>query len=380
MSVEGNTVQLGFTGFYFIAGSQRICAGSGSSRIPVSPWSPPCTCGLTDGDRKVEIGYRSSLHLNPDYRVQARIETLEPLPLDKCTVCFWNKDITQTVMAQLKMQLNEARAVMQDSLNRLNLRPQFQKLWDRLNENQALYGLGYLQINPQKIRLSNFYAHQDTLELSAGISARPVVSLDKSPEYKTILPDISDFSRRSGFSIFVDAILNYDSLSSVISSQLKGKRIELEQVHKYIIIDACSIYGVMNERMIFKMEFSGSEKGILYLTGKPFLDKESGKLEIREIDYDLQTRNLLVKTARWLFSKRITNELKKYSSFDLKDYEAPLLEKINKALNGELVRGIQLSGSVNEIHAIGLYPTLERLVVRCSARGRLDILVNSLNF
>jgi hypothetical protein len=243
-----------------------------------------------------------------------------------------------------------------------------------------LNGLGYLKVNPQKIRLSSFTAHLDTLQLSAGISAQPMISLEKTPVTKTIIPDISDFNRRSGFSIFIDAIMNYDSLSKLITAQVKGRRIDLEQAHKYIIIEACSIYGVTGERLIFKLDFSGSEKGILYLTGKPVLDKENSKLDIREIDYDLKTRSLLVKTAKWLFSKKITNELRKYSSFDLKAYELPLLDRINHSLNGDLMKGIKMSGNVEAIHAIALYPTLERLIVRCSAKGNLEILVNSLNF
>ena len=380
MHAEANTIQLGFTGFYKIAGAQRLCAGIAGNRVALSPWSPLCTCGLNDGDRKVEIGFKTSLALVSNYRVQARIETLEPRAIDKCAVCLWNADITQTVMSQIKEQLTESQIAMQDSLNRLNLRPQFQKLWDRLNENQNLNGLGYLKVNPQKIRLSNFFVHQDTLQLSAGISAQPVISLEKTPVVKTVIPDISDFNQRSGFSIFVDAIMNYDSLSRMITSQIKGKRIDLEQVHKFIVIEECSIYGVTGDKLIFKLNFNGTEKGILYLTGKPLLNKEAGKLEIREIDYDLKTRSLLVKSAKWLFSKRITSELRKYSSFDLKNYESPLLDKINHSLNGEPIKGIQLSGNVESIHAIAVYPTLERLIVRCSAKGRLEILVNSLNF
>src|SRR6185295_10622294 len=105
---------------------------------PLSPWSPPCTCGLTDGDRRVEIGFKTTLGLRSNYSVSSTITTLDPVAIDKCSMCIWNQDITQTVLAQIKLQLNESRDAMQDSLSRLNLRPQFQKLWDRLNDSQDL--------------------------------------------------------------------------------------------------------------------------------------------------------------------------------------------------------------------------------------------------
>ncbi len=133
ISANNDLINMGFTGYYIVAGSQRLCTGTGSNQTPLTPWSPPCTCGLKEGERKVNVAFTAKIGLNDNYSIQTSIKRLEPQPLDKCTVCFWGQDITQTIMVHLKAQLDDAKKAMEDTIRLMNLRPQFQKLWDGLN-------------------------------------------------------------------------------------------------------------------------------------------------------------------------------------------------------------------------------------------------------
>lgn len=377
---HANTVSFNFTGSYIIAGSQRICTGAGSNRAPVTPWSPICTCGLNEGERRVNIGFKALLNLKDNYAVSAKLQRLEPRPLDKCTVCFWGQDITPTVMDQLKVQLDAAGNEISDSLNRLNLRPQFQQLWDMLNTSIPIFDMGYLQINPEKLRLSTLYAQNDTLNISAGISARPMISLSKTVHSRTIVPDISDFSQRKGFSIFIDAVMNYDSLSQILTRQLYQKRVDMDKTGKYIIIESCEIYGVDNEKLIIKVAFSGPDKGTMYLTGKPFFNTQKNQIEIKDIDYDIRTRDLLIKTAKWLFNRRIINTLNQYSAFNITAYADTLLSKVNVQINRQWQKSVSSAGAVNSLQVMAIYPLTENLILRCNIRGDLAIRIDDIDF
>ncbi len=380
LNAKGNQMQFGFTGFYQLLGSQRVCAGTGSNRAPLTPWSPPCTCGLKEGERKVNVSFTTAVGLKHDFTVHANINRMEPVPVDKCTVCFWGQDITKTVMERLKAQLDDAKKSMEDTINTINLRPQFQKIWDMLNTHQNLYNLGYLQINPQKIRISNFSAYGDTMLLSLGLSAKPVVTQSREEEIKTVVPDISDFSQRKGFNIYVDTYLDYDSLSNLLTAQAKDKRIELGTGGKYIIIKQCEVYGANNERLIVKVTFTGSDDGIFYLTGKPEYNSEKKLLQVRDLDFDIKTKNFLMKTASWLFNGKITRELQPYTRFEAAAYESNILVKLNSELNREIKKGIFMNGHVNAIQITKIYPFTEKLVVRLNSSGDLNLLVNSLKF
>jgi hypothetical protein len=345
----------------------------------LSPWTPACRCGYDEGDRKVNVSFQNSLLITPDLKARLVIKRLEPQPIDKCTVCFWGQDITTEVMNGLKEQLDEAKTEMEKSFGSYDLRPKFQQVWDQLNKVYGLYGLGWLEINPTKIRINNLFARNDSLNIYVGLAAKPLISLEKPVEHLTVAPNLSDFSYRPGFNIFLDALLNYDSLSNILSAQLKDKRVDLTQ-GKYIIIKDCTLYGMDNENLIVKVTFAGSENGLFYLTGKPFYDPATRIVELIDLDFDIKSKNMLMKTAEWLFNKRIINELKKYTRFDLTSYVDSAIATVNQQLNKEWIKGIQSQGKMDEIRIINIFPLREHLVVRSNCSGNLLVKVDAGSF
>ena len=375
MKTAGTSLFLGFTGYYKIIGSTRVCVNG----TALSPWTPSCRCGYDEGERRVNVTFQNSVFISPDLKAKLSIKRLEPQAIDKCSVCFWGQDVTTDVMNGLKEELDGAKTDMEKNFGLYDLRPKFQQVWDQLNKVYSLYGLGWLQINPSKIRINNLFARNDSLAIDIGLAAKPLISFEKPQEHFTVVPNISDFSDRTGFDIFLDAVLNYDSLSNIVSSQLKEKRFDLTS-SKYIIIKDCMLYGMDNENLVIKVSFEGSEKGIFYLTGKPAYDAATKIIELRDLDFDIRSKNTLLKTAAWLFNKRIVNELKKYSRFDLTSYINTAITSIDQQLNKEWMKGIQSNGKIDEIKIVNFYPLREHLIVRSKCSGTLSVKVDSANF
>lgn len=375
MKTAGTSLLLGFTGYYKIIGSTRVCVNG----TALSPWTPSCRCGYDEGERRVNVNFQNSVSISPDLKAKLSIKRLEPQAIDKCNVCFWGQDVTTDVMNGLKEELDAAKTDMEKNFGLYDLRPKFQQVWDQLNRVYGLYGLGWLQINPSKIRINNLSAQNDSLSIYVGLSARPLISFERPQEHLTVVPNISDFSDRNGFNIFLDAVLNYDSLSNIVSSQLKDKRFDLTS-SKYIIVKDCMLYGMDNESLIIKVSFEGSEKGIFYLTGKPGYDAPTKIIELKDLDFDIKSKNTLLKTAAWLFNKRIVNELKKYSRFDLTTYINTAITSIDQQLNKEWMKGIQSYGKIDEIKIIRFYPLREHLIIRSNCNGSLSVKVDAANF
>lgn len=375
MRTAGGSLLLGFTGYYRIIGSTRVCVNG----TALSPWTPACRCGYEEGERKVNVGFQNSVLISPDLKANLLIKRLEPQPIDKCTVCFWGQNITTEVMKGLKDQLDAAKAGMEKSFGSYDLRPKFQQAWDQLNKVYGLYGLGWLQINPTRIRINNLSSKNDSVSINIGLSARPIITFEKPQEHLTVVPNISDFSSRQGFNIFLDAVLNYDSLSNIISSQVKEKKFDLTS-DKYVIIESCTLYGLDNENLIIKVEFEGSEKGVFYLTGKPGYDAATKTIELKDLDFDVKSKNMLLKTASWLFNRRIINELKKYTRFDLSTYINTAMTTFNQQLNREWIKGVQSSGKTDEIKIVRIYPLRDHLVIRANCSGSLSLRIDSINF
>ena len=375
ISAAGNSMNLGFTGFYKIIGSTRVCLGN----TVVSPWTPACRCGFDEGERRVNVGFTNTVKVLYDYKINLNINRQEPVPVDKCTVCVFGVDITNQVMKGLKDELDLSKKAMEDSFGVVDLKPHVQQLWNKLNASYDLYGLGWLKINPQKIRLTNMFARNDSLNIFLGMTAKPVISFERSTDQMTLVPNIDNSISKPGFNIFLDAVLNYDSLSNILNAQLKGKEFDLAKGKKVVVQD-CRIYGTGNEKLIIKMSFSGSNSGIAYFTGKPFYDENKKLIEVRDIDFDVKTKNLLLKSADWLFNKRITTEIARVSKFDLSSYVDTAKILINRQLNAEWIKGVKSAGSINGLKIVGFYPMTEQFIIRSNASGELMIKVDAMSF
>ena len=293
---SGSSIGIGFTGYYKITGSTRLCVNG----TVVSPWTPPCKCGFNEPERRVNVSFSNSIMVLPDYRVQLSVKRNEPEPLDKCEVCFWGQNITKQVMKGLTTELDISKKDMEKTYGNVNLKPRFQQIWDQLNKVYNLYGLGWLQVNPQKLRINNLFITNDSLNVYLGLSARPVISFEKPAEKKSWIPYMGSFSKQQGFSIFLDAVLSYDSLSTIMNQNLAGKEFEFRKafIKKKFIIDECKIYGGGFEKLIIKINFSGTNNGVVYLVGKPVYDKDKRSIEVTDIDFDIKSKNVLLGLCR----------------------------------------------------------------------------------
>ncbi len=378
MRSAGTSMTLGFTGYYKIIGSTRACVRG----TAISPWTPPCRCGFSEPERRVNVSFTNSLLVLPDYKVKLNIKRNEPQALDKCEVCFWGQDITKQVLKGLNAELDAAKAELDKTYGTIDLKPRFQELWDQLNKPYDLYGLGWLQVNPQRIRLNSIFARNDSLNVNLGLSARPVISFEKPVEYSSWVPNITDFSNKPGFNIFLDAVLNYDSLSRLLTLQVEGQEFDLNKgpVKKKFIFKDCKIYGAGNEKLIIRVNFTGTDNGTLYLLGKPVYDNNSHMLEIKDIDFDIKSKDALLKTADWLFTKRITSEISKHARYDLTAFIDSAKNGINEQLNQEWRKGIRSRGVINDLKLAGIFPLEKFLVVRSHCSGSLSVVVESVDF
>jgi hypothetical protein len=378
MKTSGTTMDLSFTGFYQITGSTRACVKG----IALSPWTTPCNCGFSEGERKVAVNFTSKFSFQPNHQVNVAVTRKEPQPITKCTVCFWGQDVTNQVMNGLKEELDAAKKAIEDSFRIVNTRPYMQAAWNKLNELYAIPGLGYLKLNPKKMHMENIYAKDDLLNINIGITASPMVSFELPSSVPSLVPNLSPAGGKSGFNIFLDAALNYDSLSNVVNGYLQGKRFDFKEAifNRYIIIDSCRVGGNDKGDLVVYASFSGSHNGEVLFTGKPFYNEQTKSIEVAELDYDLVTKDFLLKTAKWLFNKKIITEMKKYTTFNMNSYYDTASKALDSWINKEWVKGVKSTGKVNELKLTNVKALPEYLYIQTNCAGNLSLRIDELNW
>jgi len=377
MSMKGTTLNLAFMGYYQIVGSTRACV----SGAVLSPWTPGCRCGFDEPERRVTVSFTNTFQLQPNYILNSKIVRNEPKAIDKCSVCFWGQDITTEVIKGLKEELDDSKKSMDSAYGNFNLRPYMQQAWNMLNDVYSIPNVGYFSLHPKKIRMENISAKNDLLNINIGISASPVVSFEKSNALPSPVPNLTNANNPGGFNIYLEAALQYDSLSNVLNGYMVNKQFDVGEgiFQKHIIVQHTAVSGDGEGNMNIRVDFTGSFDGTAYFVGKPVYNEEKKTIEVQDLDYDLKTKNLLLKTAKWFFNKKIISELKNYTSFDLSQYYDTAKVSLNSWLNREWTKGISGNGSVTDLKLTSVYALPQHLLIRSNCVGKLNVIVSDLS-
>jgi hypothetical protein len=377
ISMNETTLNLAFMGYYQIIGSTRACMNG----TVLSPWAPSCRCGFDEAERRVNIAFSSTFRLQPNYLLRTTIIRSEPQALDKCSVCFWGQDITTTVINGLKKELDASKKAMEDSFSMINLRPYIQQAWNKMSDVYAIPGVGYFTLHPKKLRMENINAKNDLLNINLGISASPLVSFARPDVSFSPVPDLSTANNPGGFNIYLEAALQYDSLSRVMNSYMWNKRFDFNEgfVKNHIIIQQTEVSGDTLGNLVLKVDFTGSFNGTAFFKGKPSYNTDKKSIEVIDMDYDLRTKNILLNTAKWLFNKRILAELKNYTTFSLANYYDTASKTLNDWLNREWTKGIRGSGAINDLKLTSVYALPQHLLIRSNCVGKLNVMVSEID-
>lgn len=218
------------------------------------------------------------------------------------------------------------------------------------------------------------------LHLNLGLAATPVITFIKSGGIAQTVPT-SPANAATGFSLELEATVRYEALSNLLQTYLQGKRFDLSEgfLKQHVIIEECKLYSDKNN-LIVDVRFSGSFAGTLSFTGTPFYIPLSQTIELQNFDYALDTKNFLLKGAKWLFNKIILEEIKKYTIVNLAAYYKKAADNINALLNKEWTKGIQAVGNVELINITNVQAQDRQLLIGCQCNCSLKLIVSEQAF
>ena len=134
-----------------------------------------------------------------------------------------------------------------------------------------------------------------------------------------------------------------------------------------------------NGKAVIALTMQGSLNGTVYLSGIPKYNEVEELIYFDELNYALETKSSLLKTANWLAQGLILKKIQAYTSYSIK----PELEMAKKQMEGYLknyspTKGVFINGSVNPIVIKNIQLTDQALVATISTTGKLDLKINGL--
>ncbi len=371
LKASGQTLDLSFTGNYQMEGATRACVRG----VVVSPWTPSCRCGFDEMARRVEVRFLNTLSIQPAYKIHLNIQPQKPIPTDPCKVCFWEQDVTNNVMDGLWEELTAAQRSMEKQYGKIDLRPHIVSAWSAMNRPIALGSYGSLMVRPLGFRVNRLAAVGDSIELSVGLRARPVVVNTVPQAYMTQVPtDWDKPSVSEGFRIRLEISLQNDSLSRVLNRTMMPMDIKPEKgpFRKKVIIDSLQIETAESGKVQCRLYLSGKYAGQLLMMGQPTWDSSTGILRLKDIDFDLKTRHLILGTAANWFDRPIRQWLEKKFQFSLSDRLAETRKWMEERLNSTDMQPLKCRGTLDKLEWLGWLTQPKSLVMRLGLQGRMQ--------
>jgi hypothetical protein len=248
--------------------------------------------------------------------------------------------------------------------------------WDALQYPIPLTDSLALFLNPQAVRVSHPTAQHgqgDKFTVVIGLIARPRIIANNTPHPSAPpVPHLSTAPSGTSFHIALVSELSYEIVGSELAKILEGRVFTRDESR--IRIGNVKVYG-SGESAVLQLQVTGTINGTIYLRGTPAYDVLSRRLYIQDLDYTVDTRQVLVNAGDWLFHSRLRESLENATKWYIGDRIDGLSGLLTKALNRKLTQHVAISGTIDSIRpvAVGLTDTALRAVFVLDGTAELSV-------
>lgn len=266
--------------------------------------------------------------------------------------------------------------------SQFDLKTYMQDFWQNMQQPVLLseeYPL-WLVVKPKKILMTPFENNLGQLTSTIGVEAMSEVVMGKKPKLD-ITDELPPFEMHlyvdDLFEINIVADIPYSEAQTLVNSYIQGKTFTSGK--RKVTVSDVEMYG-KDDDLIISTEVKGDINGKLYLTGKPSYNPKTATIEITNLDFELETKNFLHKTAAWMFKSKFKRSLEPYLKFPLQENIEDVKKQVQDSLNNnEIFHGVVVNGNLDkmEIETVMLNPESMKVVV--VSKGKMRVNISGLN-
>jgi hypothetical protein len=216
--------------------------------------------------------------------------------------------ITPIVEKILDKNQGDYAKLIDDQISKnLNLRGDLVKVWNQLKEPQKVshsYNT-WLAIIPQAILASPFTQDENYIKSSFHLKAlvRSCIGSDsilKTPVTYQLPPLIYKNLAADSFKLYTMVTIPYSEASQIARKKFVDQEFSFNNGKYKVNIHNIALYSNQGKLMI-ETDMSGSFNGKTYIQGELYYQAEGRSVRMRNLSFDMQTKNIFHKAASWLF-------------------------------------------------------------------------------
>ena len=336
-----------------------------------------------DASFAIDINYVTKITATPDWKLITRTSSNGYNWITKPTIKLGIIDFNVAPFLEKildEQQDNIAKEIDKQVADKLSLKEHVIKAWETIQTPFSIsdeYN-AWVKISPQEVFLIAPYGDNQSISTGIGVKGIAETFLGKKPEATIApLPPLKIMEKPTNeFSINLISKVSMNWVSDMAKKNFKDKTFSSEDNKKAVKIEDIDLFG-SGEKIIVKALMSGSFNGVVYLSGTPVYDTVNAVIKFKNMDFDIQTKNKLYKTANWLAHDYIMKKLQPLFVFPVKQQLEEAKTTITKNLTNNKVNNfLTLNGKVNDINPRKLLIVEDYFLVLIEAKGNLNLNVS----
>lgn len=345
------------------------------------------SCGYNEPANMATVGAGGTIAFSPDWYVDFIFKPMLQADIH-CGEIFERIDLAKWSAPVIDRAMEAATENVRSLVRaQTKIREQMIPIWAKLQEPIDLAPNTWLEIRPYGAfaNVPEVTDNGQFLTMKAGLEARPRVVVGARPPTGTApLPPLTGTGQGPGFNVDLHAVVEYNKMAHLLRQKLVGQSFAAAQTWpgRWLSVTVRDVQvKAAGKRVMISIRVTGFFRGTLNLMGTPiYRDKGrlQGEVAIANIDYTLQTWNLLVRLTNRIFQNRIRRNLQENAKWDVSNELARAYEQVNAKLNMQLTPEARLVGNLDQLGPGRIWVTKSSLQAAYRVRGQVAVAVDPL--
>lgn len=266
---------------------------------------------------------------------------------------------------------------------KLDVKKYVQQAW-RTVQQPILLSEAYntwLRLSPTEVLMTPLSGNGKQIKAQIGIKGYTETIVGNKPDVtiNNTLPPLQMVSNvPDSVTIGLSSAISHEYATKIASDQFLNKTFTFNDGKYQVTVKSIDLYG-SGGNLVIQAGLTGSINGTVYLKGKPAYNPATQSLELQNLDYDLDTKNKLIKTANWLAKGKLLRSMQDAFKIPIGKQLTQARQLIGQNItNKSLAKGITLNGTLSDLAPADVYITPTSIVAVVLATGSVDVKVEGL--
>jgi hypothetical protein len=335
---------------------------------------------------EIDLRFATRFSIDPDWSVHTTTKAEGYDFVTKPTIRVAGFDIPITGLVRKAIDGNLGtitQALDKQVRTQIDLRTPVLRAWNLIREPYLVSDeyKAWLSVVPRRVLITPLRFEKGEIRTTIGLEGHTLTTMGQKPAVKpaTTLPDLTVVNTvKDDFRVGIISEATYPEVAALAQKQLVGKSFTFRDGAYTVQVNDLDLYG-QNDNLIIKAGLTGSVTGDIYLRGQPYYDPATKTISLKNLTFDLDTKNLLQRAASWLLQGTLARTLEKNMQFPIGEQVDAVRAAVQERLkNYQLAKGVVLKGSVAEVRPDQVFLTPTALVALVYATGKVDMKVAGL--